>query len=41
MIREGWVEVNNYKGVVKKVSTSKQKIKQNKYLQEGNYPVID
>ncbi len=39
-MRKDWIEIK-YTGVVDKVSTSKQKIKQKEYLQEGNYPVID
>jgi len=39
-MREDWIEIQ-YKKVVGKISTSKQKLKQSEYLQTGKIPVVD
>jgi type I restriction enzyme S subunit len=39
-MKEDWIELP-YKEIVNKISTSKQKLKQKEYLNEGSIPVID
>lgn len=39
-MNKNWIKIQ-YTEVVKKISTTNQKIKQKEYLQDGSYPIID